>query len=41
MAHEVEEKVTAIRIPATAHWIPEEDPASLVSAILKFLALSG
>jgi pimeloyl-ACP methyl ester carboxylesterase len=41
MAHEVEEKVTAIRIPATAHWIPEEDPTSLVSAILKFLALSG
>jgi pimeloyl-ACP methyl ester carboxylesterase len=38
MAHEVAEDVTAIRIPRTGHWIPEEAPKQLSDAILQFIS---
>ena len=37
MMKEVAEDVTATSIPATAHWIPEEDPKALTTALLEFL----
>ena len=37
MMQEVAERVTAIRIPNTAHWIPEENPNALVEALVKFM----
>ena len=37
MMNEVAENVTAIRIPATAHWIPEEAPKPLSDAIIHFI----
>jgi pimeloyl-ACP methyl ester carboxylesterase len=37
MMREVAENVTAARIPQTAHWIPEENPAALTAALLEFL----
>jgi pimeloyl-ACP methyl ester carboxylesterase len=36
MMREVADNVTALRIPATAHWIPEEDPMALTAALLEF-----
>ena len=33
---EVADNVTALHIPATAHWIPEEDPKALTTAPVKF-----
>jgi pimeloyl-ACP methyl ester carboxylesterase len=37
MMKEVAEQVTAVKIPNTAHWIPEENPEALVQAIVDFL----
>jgi pimeloyl-ACP methyl ester carboxylesterase len=37
MMREVAHDVTAIRIPRTAHWIAEEDPRTLTTALLEFL----
>ncbi|NGO72830.1 alpha/beta fold hydrolase [Streptomyces boncukensis] len=36
MAREVAEDVTVLRVPGTAHWIPEENPAELARAISAF-----
>jgi pimeloyl-ACP methyl ester carboxylesterase len=36
MMHEVAEKVTGVRIPGTAHFIPEENPDAFASAVLDF-----
>ncbi|MCI2416906.1 alpha/beta hydrolase [Saccharopolyspora sp. K220] len=38
MAREVAEDVTGVRVPPTAHWIPEENPAAFVEAVLNFAA---
>jgi pimeloyl-ACP methyl ester carboxylesterase len=38
MMREVAEDVTGLRIPGTAHWIAEEQPAAFTSAVLAFLA---
>jgi hypothetical protein len=38
MVHEVAEDVTGIRVPATAHWIAEENPDAFVAALLDFVA---
>jgi pimeloyl-ACP methyl ester carboxylesterase len=38
MANEVAEDVTAVRIPRTGHWVPEENPQGLVRALLDFSA---
>jgi pimeloyl-ACP methyl ester carboxylesterase len=38
MMREVADDVTGVRIPATAHWVPEENPAAFVHAVLEFLA---
>ncbi|MGA3093341.1 MAG: alpha/beta hydrolase [Terriglobales bacterium] len=37
MMREVADNVTAVRIPATAHWIAEENPRALTSALLEFV----
>jgi pimeloyl-ACP methyl ester carboxylesterase len=37
MMREVAEDVTGLRIPGTAHWIPEENPDALVAGLLDFL----
>jgi pimeloyl-ACP methyl ester carboxylesterase len=37
MMREVADNVTAVRIPQTAHWIPEENPSALTAALLEFL----
>lgn len=37
MMHEVADNVTALRVPATAHWIAEEDPKALTTALLEFV----
>ena len=37
MMREVADNVTALRVPATAHWIAEEGPQALTSALLEFL----
>lgn len=38
MAREVAEDVTGVRIANTAHWIPEENPAELLDALLAFVS---
>jgi pimeloyl-ACP methyl ester carboxylesterase len=38
MMREVAEHVTGLRIPRTAHWIAEENPAEFTSGLLAFLA---
>jgi pimeloyl-ACP methyl ester carboxylesterase len=37
MMREVADNVTALRVPATAHWIAEEDPSALTSALVEFV----
>lgn len=37
MMREVADDVTGLRIPGTAHWIPEENPAAFLSGLLSFL----
>ena len=37
MMKEVAENVAGLRIPRTAHWIPEENPSVLIQELLKFL----
>lgn len=37
MMREVAENVIGLRVPATAHWIPEENPKALTDGLLKFL----
>jgi pimeloyl-ACP methyl ester carboxylesterase len=37
MMREVATDVTGVRIPGTAHWIPEERPRALVDAVLEFV----
>jgi pimeloyl-ACP methyl ester carboxylesterase len=37
MMREVADDVTALRIPATAHWIAEENPKALTSALREFV----
>lgn len=37
MMKEVAEDVTGLRVPRTAHWIPEENPTVLTEGLLKFL----
>jgi pimeloyl-ACP methyl ester carboxylesterase len=37
MMHEVAEDVGGFRVPATAHWIAEENPAALTAGLLEFL----
>ena len=37
MMREVAESVTGLRVPRSAHWIPEENPAALVTGLLAFL----
>jgi pimeloyl-ACP methyl ester carboxylesterase len=36
MMREVAEDVVGVRVPKTAHWIPEENPQAFVSAVLEF-----
>lgn len=36
MGREVARDVTGVRIPGTAHWVPEEQPAAFVEALLEF-----
>jgi pimeloyl-ACP methyl ester carboxylesterase len=36
MLREVADDVTGVRIPSTAHWIPEENPSDFVAALLTF-----
>jgi hypothetical protein len=36
MMREVAESITAVRVPRSAHWIPEENPAALTAALLEF-----
>ncbi|MFG3253838.1 alpha/beta fold hydrolase [Streptomyces sp. NPDC048172] len=38
MMREVATDVTALRVPGTAHWVPEENPAALGDALTRFLA---
>jgi pimeloyl-ACP methyl ester carboxylesterase len=38
MMREVADDVTAVRIPDTGHWVPEEAPAALADAVLEFAA---
>jgi pimeloyl-ACP methyl ester carboxylesterase len=38
MMREVADNVRAVRVPGTAHFIAEENPAALVSELLGFLA---
>jgi len=37
MMREVAESVTGLRVPRSAHWIPEENPSALTEGLLKFL----
>jgi pimeloyl-ACP methyl ester carboxylesterase len=37
MLEEVAEQVTGVRIPRTGHWVPEENPEALTTALLEFL----
>jgi pimeloyl-ACP methyl ester carboxylesterase len=37
MMKEVAENVTGLRVPRTAHWIPEENPMVLTEGLLEFL----
>jgi pimeloyl-ACP methyl ester carboxylesterase len=37
MMHEVAETVTGLRVPRTAHWIPEENPSAFTAGLLAFL----
>jgi len=37
MMREVAEDVTFVRVPRTAHWVPEERPEALAEAMLEFL----
>jgi pimeloyl-ACP methyl ester carboxylesterase len=37
MMREVAVNVTGLRVPRTAHWIPEENPAAFTEGLLKFL----
>jgi pimeloyl-ACP methyl ester carboxylesterase len=37
MMREVAYDVVGLRVPETAHWIPEENPQALVSAVLEFV----
>jgi pimeloyl-ACP methyl ester carboxylesterase len=37
MMREVADNVTALRVPPTAHWIAEENPRPLTSALLEFV----
>jgi hypothetical protein len=37
MMREVADKVAALRVPRTAHWIPEENPDALLAGLLSFL----
>ena len=36
MMREVAEDVAGLRVPATAHWVPEENPQEFVHAVLEF-----
>lgn len=36
MMGQVADNVTGLRVPATAHWVPEENPQALVRAVLEF-----
>jgi pimeloyl-ACP methyl ester carboxylesterase len=38
MMREVAENVAGLRVPGTAHWVPEENPQVLVHAVLEFAA---
>jgi pimeloyl-ACP methyl ester carboxylesterase len=38
MMREVAEDVTGVRVPRTAHWVPEENPDAFVRAVLDFAA---
>ena len=38
MMREVAGDVTGVRMPRTAHWVAEENPAGFVRALLEFLA---
>jgi pimeloyl-ACP methyl ester carboxylesterase len=38
MMREVAEDVTGLRVPRTAHWVPEENPEAFVRAVLDFAA---
>ncbi len=37
MMREVAENVQRVRVPRTAHWVPEERPGALADAVLEFL----
>ena len=37
MMREVADDVTGVRMPGTAHWVPEENPDAFVRALLDFL----
>ncbi|HEX5782843.1 MAG TPA: alpha/beta hydrolase [Solirubrobacteraceae bacterium] len=37
MMREVAEHVTGVRVPGTAHWVPEENPQAFMRALLDFL----
>jgi pimeloyl-ACP methyl ester carboxylesterase len=37
MLQEVAENVTAVRVPRTGHWVAEENPKAVTSALLEFL----
>ena len=41
MMREVAENVSGVRVPRTAHWIPEENPSALGAALLDFLGTSA
>lgn len=34
---EVADDVTGVRVPGTAHWVPEENPGAFADALLGFL----
>jgi pimeloyl-ACP methyl ester carboxylesterase len=36
MMREVADNVAGLRVPGTAHWVPEENPQALVRAVLQF-----
>jgi pimeloyl-ACP methyl ester carboxylesterase len=36
MMREVADNVAGLRVPGTAHWVPEENPQALVRAVLEF-----
>jgi pimeloyl-ACP methyl ester carboxylesterase len=38
MMREVAEEVSGVRVPATAHWIPEENPSAFTAGLLRFVA---